>query len=736
MGIIIRLAFCLAFAPAISAAIVPSGAPHLLTESPAVNVTLGSRPEIAAGTRGFMAVWWQAGAWAMPLADDGRPARNAAVSLPTRSDDYAIAAAGDGFAVLSADFEGVTRTLLNADGSLIAPEILLAPASNASNVSATASRDGVTLVTWTVRGEQEVLYGLLADTLLNVIHEPFTIATRAGASAGTRDVPSVASDGQGFLISWIDQSGAAISTVAISNTGELQPGRILTGGPAAETDAAADAEGYVVAWREATRVRAVRLEDGHAATPVDLVEVAAGIRNLALVAAGELTIVIETETRETCGWTPVNSLVALRITSELRPIGAPYTLSPSPGSNRNPSAASKGQRAVIVWEHGGCDGVNGVLAAPPGEAAAPISLRVQDGRLFDPAIASDGARALVAWTGMVGDDAAPQVRACLVDAAGSPLRPVSITTSGTSTTRPRVAWDGSRYLVVWHQLNGVDASIRACFVDRHGNADAEFTIGIAGAAARIDVTHEPASGFAVAWSGGTTVQVARVSSAGVVRAVAEFPDFDAAYSDVRLAASPGELLLTYGTRTVSIGPSPPVIWTSTFERVAISQGAVRQTRMMGVGCVSSKCVDGYLPSGTIWNGSGYTTVWTTVTHPAYRFVIHAMPLLPGGSAAAAAASTPAMPHGYGPRIEGRVAWNGSFVATVFSGAMYNDGLIVMGLTPEGRAADSGTVLVGRRVRSADIAAVGTSFLAVYAESGHVWTMPLALAPPPRRRAVR
>jgi hypothetical protein len=132
MGIIIRLAFCLAFAPAISAAIVPSGAPHLLTESPAVNVTLGSRPEIAAGTRGFMAVWWQAGAWAMPLADDGRPARNAAVSLPTRSDDYAIAAAGDGFAVLSADFEGVTRTLLNADGSLIAPEILLAPASNAS----------------------------------------------------------------------------------------------------------------------------------------------------------------------------------------------------------------------------------------------------------------------------------------------------------------------------------------------------------------------------------------------------------------------------------------------------------------------------------------------------------------------------------------------------------------------------------------------------------------------------
>jgi hypothetical protein len=61
---------------------------------------------------------------------------------------------------------------------------------------------------------------------------------------------------------------------------------------------------------------------------------------------------------------------------------------------------------------------------------------------------------------------------------------------------------------------------------------------------------------------------------------------------------------------------------------------------------------------------------------------------------------------------------------------------VLALAPDGRAGDNGTVLVGRGVSSADIAATGSGFLVVYAAEGHVHAMPVVPGPSPRRRAAR
>ena len=135
---------------------------------------------------------------------------------------------------------------------------------------------------------------------------------------------------------------------------------------------------------------------------------------------------------------------------------------------------SNGNGVLVAWASAdaGSTKIYGVRVASDGsvEDSTPIAIRTATQTGYRPRVASDGTDYLVAWYENAGG--APDVLAARVASADGSLpdsTPIDISTGGDTEGWPAVAFDGTRYLVVWHDDRGSGArKIYGARVDTSG----------------------------------------------------------------------------------------------------------------------------------------------------------------------------------------------------------------------------------------------------------------------------
>jgi hypothetical protein len=151
-------------------------------------------------------------------------------------------------------------------------------------------------------------------------------------------------------------------------------------------------------------------------------------------------------------------IYATRVTpggTVLDPGGIPV----STGSAVHPSVAFDGTNYLIVWDTGGAFGgdIYGARVTPAGEVLDPAGIPVStaSNAEAEPKLAFDGTNYLVVWEDSPGSF--PTVRGARVAPNGTVLDPSGIAISPvtqTWETTPSVAFDGTTFMVVWADGQG------------------------------------------------------------------------------------------------------------------------------------------------------------------------------------------------------------------------------------------------------------------------------------------
>jgi hypothetical protein len=201
---------------------------------------------------------------------------------------------------------------------------------------------------------------------------------------------------------------------------------------------------------------------------------------------------------------------------------------------------------------GGCDNDN---AFPPG-VLAYVNIDTFSNHDTSPQVASDGTNFLVVYDETV-TAANHDVIGAFVNQGGGVLSYVNIETSANDDRIPRVAFDGTNYLVVYQEDNGADHDVMGLFVSPGGAVGAPFAIDnsagddLAPAVAFDGTRYLVVYQRAVSGTNGDIVG-ALVDTAGAVQAGSPF-DIDVTASDDRVpaVASNGPEFLVAFQRVVS-----------------------------------------------------------------------------------------------------------------------------------------------------------------------------------------
>ena len=270
------------------------------------------------------------------------------------------------------------------------------------------------LVVWTDTGPSgNAIYGVhvAADgTLLD--RTPLNIAT----APRERGAPSVASNGQDYLVTWMDFRdinwdifGARVLSGAAGQSAVLDPnGFAISQHPAFQNapDVASDGNDYLVVWRQAL--------DGR------------------------------------------GNVHGARVTNEavvLDPAG--IAIATNAAEHYTPRAAGNEDGYLVVWaEYRGATSwdVLGRRVSAAGAVLDASALVVSDGarEQYDPDVASDGDGYLVVWTDY-RSNTSNDVYGARVTAEGVTLDPagIALTTHPAQQVGPKVAFDGANYVAVW-----------------------------------------------------------------------------------------------------------------------------------------------------------------------------------------------------------------------------------------------------------------------------------------------
>jgi hypothetical protein len=144
-----------------------------------------------------------------------------------------------------------------------------------------------------------------------------------------------------------------------------------------------------------------------------------------------------------------------------------------------------------------------------------------------PSVAWDGAHFLVVWQDAVNGN--PDIYSARVDASGNVLDPgdqgdfaasVAISTAPGAQTAPRVAWNGSAYLVVWQDMRNGSSDVYGARVNAFATVlePAGIPIATTASAEMRPAVASNGSSYFVAWDGGISNDVsgAVVNAAGAV----------------------------------------------------------------------------------------------------------------------------------------------------------------------------------------------------------------------------
>ncbi|MEO0306203.1 MAG: T9SS type A sorting domain-containing protein [candidate division WOR-3 bacterium] len=202
---------------------------------------------------------------------------------------------------------------------------------------------------------------------------------------------------------------------------------------------------------------------------------------------------------------------------------------PAPNNQTYPSVAFDGTNYLVVWtdSHSGsyCD-IYGARVSPDGTVLDPngIAISTATNSQYSPSVAFDGTNYFVVWTDS-RSGSSYDIYGARVSTDGTVLDPngIAISTATSDQSSPSVAFDGTNYLVVWHDYrNGTYSDIYGARVSTGGTVLDPNGIAISTAA---DDQYYPSVAFDgtnyfVVWqdyrSGNWDIYGARVSRIGTV----------------------------------------------------------------------------------------------------------------------------------------------------------------------------------------------------------------------------
>ncbi|MBL8956568.1 MAG: hypothetical protein JNK82_37685 [Myxococcaceae bacterium] len=378
---------------------------------------------------------------------------------------------GTDYRVLWARSDGFPRyTLMSSRVSAfgVAQQTATIGAVQNADEHALASASGQLMLAWKYDGPASGVQNDIAGSLLDSNGAMPDAGFFVSRAANLQETPSVAWDGRQYLVTWadyrsrdgdtdiwgarVDPSGAVLdpSGLEISSSPRPERGPRVAGSP----------NGFIVAWEEVTAlnlldVRARRLgADGRFidTTPFALFGGGAGQSAPAVTWNGNEYLAL---------WRYVSTTASGIAMRRIGPPDAGAFLIAT-GNLSAPALASLGNgESFAVWLRSDTRDVFGTRIDAAGRAldrdgGTPVSTAAPVPG--PPVIATDGQRYFVAWSGVLNGDGPPQHRifGARVDPQALTLDPVPFVLSpdAGSAQAPTLAFDGTRYVVVWQEADG------------------------------------------------------------------------------------------------------------------------------------------------------------------------------------------------------------------------------------------------------------------------------------------
>jgi hypothetical protein len=329
--------------------------------------------------------------------------------------------------------------------------------------------------------------------------------------------PTVASDGEDFLVVWTDYADYGVYGKRVAAEGTvLDPAPIRISPAAVEGESPSvswGGENYFVAWTDyrsggsGAGIYGTRVSSDGVVLDVDGIAISTAPGDKwapALAWSGTQLLVTWEDARNSgsSGW----DIYGSRVTASgqvLDPSGIP--VSTAQESQFASAVASSGENFLVAWQDRrlgtSADRIYGARVADDGTVldASGIAISTGAGRQGDPAVASDGADFLVVWYREPIND----IYGSRVSGAGVVLDPEGIPIAATSDDQfyVEVVYGDSNYLVVWNDT-------------RFGSSVGVFMARVSSSGQVLDPDGIPASTMptwqdsaAIAWDGETYLVV-------------------------------------------------------------------------------------------------------------------------------------------------------------------------------------------------------------------------------------
>jgi hypothetical protein len=349
------------------------------------------------------------------------------------------------------------------DGSLLDPAGIQLSRYNDTVAPAVACDGaGKCLVAWSYTADQSVR-GVVLDPSGHA--SPGLDVTPPGFAIGSGSDPTVGYAGGRFLVAWSSSSGVSAAWVS----GKADAAFPIASGATAPS-VACDPAACGVAVSQGGDVRVLRVPIGAtAASALYTPGALPGTQGApALAFDGERYLLAFQDAPADAA----TSLEVISLTTTGTAVGAPLTIDDG-GAAYLPAIAAAGGRAVLAWEYRGTSRdvrASVLTTAPEGTTMTVAPFTVSGGAWNQgaPAVAAGSGSFLIAFADDATNDRRNDVRAALVGAAGDIAKTVLVSASANLQRTPRVAFDGTNYLVVWEDRRNGAADIYAARVARDG----------------------------------------------------------------------------------------------------------------------------------------------------------------------------------------------------------------------------------------------------------------------------
>lgn len=358
-----------------------------------------------------------------------------------------------------------------------------------------------------------------AGTVLD--RDGLAIATGAGAPAA----PAVASDGSGFLVTWLDigdDNETRIRAARVEHNGDVLLENSAVQSVASDfvrwlgTAAAFGGTDFLVVWNDqrqgASYIAGLRMETGTSSAPTSvdgrMFSLARSVVRPVVASDGTTYLLVWADLRARTDY----DLLGVRVSmggSVLDPSG--IVITDAPGDQLAPAVASNGTEYLVVWQDMRRDerdpDIRGARLTASGTVRDPsgIAIAVAPGVQQAPAVTSDGRGYLVVWQDCrTMDNGNYDVYGAHVDPQGDVREHGGrgISTAPGDQLVPTVGSDGSEYLVLWQDSrNGTDFDVYGARVGSTGVLDRDgFAMVVAPGDQLAPTVASDGAGYFVAWS--------------------------------------------------------------------------------------------------------------------------------------------------------------------------------------------------------------------------------------------